>query len=1272
MSTPSPVEAIFFAALEKDEGQRAAYLDEACAGQPELRRQVERLLAAHPRVGSFLEKPAVEPVGARAGRAANHTEPDNAPSQPILPLPCPEGSGATQAEALGGDRPALDFLEPSPKPGSLGRLGHYEVLAVVGVGGMGVVLRAFDEKLHRVVAIKVMAAELAASATARRRFTREAQAAAAVCYEHVVTIHAVEEDHRPPYLVMQYVEGVSLQEKLDRTGPLGLREILRIGLQTAEGLAAAHKQGLVHRDVKPANILLENGVERVKLTDFGLARAADDASLTQSGVIAGTPQYMSPEQAEGKPVDHRSDLFSLGSVLYACCTGRPPFRATTSLAVLKRVAEDAPRPVRDINPDVPDWLTAVIDKLHAKDPAQRFQSAAEVADVLSRHLAWLQQNSAAPPPAEPALPAARQPAAPPPRRRWAMVAAALLLLVAGLGLTEAGGVTHVLTTVIRIARPDGTLEIEVDDPDVQVAVDGEEVTLKGAGAREIRLRPGTHEVQATRGGHTVQDQTISVSRGGKSVVRIQQLPAEAPAPAPDAERPIPGPRLQVPTHPEATLPTHIQALLQAHPGPAVTNYVAFTPDGRTLVVANEDGTIQLWDPATHQQIRKWQGPTLKVMDLVVSPDGQRAATASGFWDKPKAGGDAHVWDLASGKMLAFYHEPDAAVMAVAFAPDGETLAVAGFGGAVRLLDAATGQKRATLQEWEPGLGVNTLAFTPDGKRLAAGGTRTSGRGKEAGLVRFWDAATGKPQAEWYGGMGEVQCLRFSPDGRRLAAGCRDHTIHVWDVAEDRERAVMRGHTGIVHSLAFFPGDGSALVSGGLEGTVKVWYVDAGREEGTLTTGMEVVLSVALSPDGHKLAVGGGGWHEPGRVELWDLSRLWPQRRPQRADLPDGGLVGAPPKPPAQAFVILARDGKAERPFATLAKGVAGARGGDTLEVRGDGPFWVDAAGVAVDKPMTIRAGAGRRPVFRLAPGGPGQARNKHLLDVYAPLTLEGLDFDRTGDHEGTTRERAALYVQNGPLRMANCRLRSGGLAHYLVWLRSVPQADVRNCLFAGPARGAISVSFGSDGDRLGLTNCVFAGTGEAVQLTGEQDRQADWLRINLVHNTFSARPLAWSHPFSAGLQVEARGNVVAGDGVIDFLKFPRGPSWKELAKGVRWQGEHNLYPADRPLVALDWAPVKESAGLDAWNGLWPKAEAGTLAAAAKFQGGDEESWQPAMLEPDYWRLAPNSPGKGAGPGDPDLGADVDLVGPGPAYERWKQTPEYQQWLKDTAEARASK
>src|SRR5262249_52928859 len=151
--------------------------------------------------------------------------------------------------------------------------------------------------------------------------------------------------------VMEFIDGQNLEALLRRVGPLEVKDVLRIGIQSASGLAAAHKHGLIHRDIKPANILLENGVQRVKLTDFGLARAADDASLTRSGLIAGTPAYMSPEQASGEAVDYRSDLFSLGSVLYEMCTGRPAFRASTTVAVIKRVCDEKPRPIREVNPD---------------------------------------------------------------------------------------------------------------------------------------------------------------------------------------------------------------------------------------------------------------------------------------------------------------------------------------------------------------------------------------------------------------------------------------------------------------------------------------------------------------------------------------------------------------------------------------------------------------------------------------------------------------------------------------------------------------------------------------------------------------------------------------------------------------------------------------------------------------------------------------------------------------------------------------------------------
>ena len=360
---------IFTVALEKtDENERRAFLDSACGDDRELRERIELLLKAESAAGDFLEVP---PQG--------------------LALTIRADSPGTFGESLGDL--SLDFLAPSEKPGCVGTLGQYEIVGLVGRGGFGLVLRAYDTKLNRVVAIKVMAPDLATNPRAVKRFLREAQSAAAVRHDHVVTIHAIEESHRPPFIVMEYVDGVSLKDRVDAEGELELIEVLRIGKQMALGLAAAHKQGLVHRDIKPANILLENGIKRVKITDFGLARAADDIGMTQTGMIAGTPQFMSPEQAMGHSIDARSDLFSLGSVLFTLCTGRPPFRADSAVAVLRRVCDDKPRSICSVNPDVPKWLEAIVMRLLSKSPEQRFQSADEVADVFDQCLQHVQSNS---------------------------------------------------------------------------------------------------------------------------------------------------------------------------------------------------------------------------------------------------------------------------------------------------------------------------------------------------------------------------------------------------------------------------------------------------------------------------------------------------------------------------------------------------------------------------------------------------------------------------------------------------------------------------------------------------------------------------------------------------------------------------------------------------------------------------------------------------------------------------------------------------------------
>jgi WD40 repeat protein len=889
-------ETVFAAALEKGTpAERAAFLDEACAGDPALRARVEALLRSHAEAGGFLGTPAVQ--------------------RAVEELRGPAGSAATAGEPPGGGETALDFLAPAGRPDSLGRLGHYEVLGLVGRGGMGVVLKAFDEKLQRVVAVKVMAAPLATSATARRRFTREAQAAAAVRNEHVIDIHAVEEANGLPYLVMEYVSGRSLQERLDQEGPLGVAEVLRIAMQIAAGLAAAHAQGLVHRDVKPANILLENGVERVKITDFGLARAGDDASLTQSGAVAGTPMYMAPEQARGEAVDHRADLFSLGSVLYAMCTGQPPFRASGTLAVLKCVAEEEPRPVREVNAEVPDWLAAIIGRLHAKDPAERFPSAGGVAELLGQHLAHLQQPARVPRPVPPAPRAGAGPRGRSRRRRLWAAAAAVLLLV-GLGATEATGVTRLTATVIRVLTPDGTLVVEVDDPAVRVTVEGDGgLVITGAGPQEVRLRPGSYRLLASKGGQPVKSEIVTIARGDRQVVKVSLEPtgpSRALAPF-QFVPPPPGPLDRVdparipaeerfdwqPNELVAVLGEHRQRhwvpvggvayssdgkliassddaegvnvirvwdaetmrerqLFRGHTRPV--RGVAFSPDCRRLLSGSWDGTMRLWDVATGTELRRFPLPT-GTDSVCFSPDGRYALSGSHR-------NDAHLWDVETGQKVRRFEGHTGVVTSVAFSPDGRQALTGSGDYTVRLWDVQSG-KELYCMEGHRGR-VQAVAFSPDG-RLALSGNTVQGKEKIDSPapdydLRLWDLKTGKERRRFAGHTREIFRVAFSPDGRHALSSSCDGTLRLWEVENGKELRRFEGHVGRALALACSP-DGCRAVSGGEDGTVRLWDIETGKELRPITGPIDRAHQVAFSPSGDQILSAGGDRI----VRLWDVA-----------------------------------------------------------------------------------------------------------------------------------------------------------------------------------------------------------------------------------------------------------------------------------------------------------------------------------------------------------------------------------------------------------------
>ena len=316
--------------------------------------------------------------------------------------------------------PIDSLLETPRHPEMVGRLGKYDIERVIGQGGMGIVFKAHDSELNRPLAIKVLAPHLANHGTARQRFAQEARAAAGVIHPNVIAVYGVSNEGKTPHFVMPYVSGSSLQTLIETNGPLDEIEIVRIGLQIASALAAAHSQGLVHRDVKPANILIEEG-GRVLVTDFGLARAEDDASLTRTGWLTGTPNYMSPEQTRGERIDHRSDLFSLGSLLYFLATGRLPFRSESPLGVLNRIQSAQPTPVRHVNRRISQTLAEIIEVLLEKQPAKRFQNAAALYSLLEKHLAYLHQPDISKPPTVKQAPAKRN--------NWYVIAGSVLALV---------------------------------------------------------------------------------------------------------------------------------------------------------------------------------------------------------------------------------------------------------------------------------------------------------------------------------------------------------------------------------------------------------------------------------------------------------------------------------------------------------------------------------------------------------------------------------------------------------------------------------------------------------------------------------------------------------------------------------------------------------------------------------------------------------------------------------------------------------------------------
>lgn len=411
------------------------------------------------------------------------------------------GAGDETLISASGQR--FDFLAPAEQADELGRLGHYRVLKVLGQGGMGVVFLADDSKLQRLVALKVMLPSVVSIPLAKERFLREARATARLKSDHIVTIHEVSEARGIPYLAMELLEGKSLATVLRAGKPLSTEAILPIARDIARGLAAAHEAGLVHRDIKPGNLWLEDRAQgsRVKILDFGLARPdVSDDHFTQLGTSVGTPAFMSPEQARGDTaVDARADLFSLGCVLYTLCVGEIPFKAETNMGTLLAISLQQPVAPRERNPAIPSALSALVMQLLAKDPASRPSSAPDVLrrlDDVERSL-----SVSAPP---------RRSAHKWPPRGVLLVGLMILALV----------VFAATTFFWRL--PDGRIvSIECADPAIKLAFEDGELKVAGAYKEPLTVRPGKVGLRITRGDDfEFETDKLVVNKGDKVALRI--------------------------------------------------------------------------------------------------------------------------------------------------------------------------------------------------------------------------------------------------------------------------------------------------------------------------------------------------------------------------------------------------------------------------------------------------------------------------------------------------------------------------------------------------------------------------------------------------------------------------------------------------------------------------------------------------------------------------------------------------------------------------------